>query len=255
MSYLKKIDRGMLAGLMLAVTCVPAPAQAFQGEVEIGGGLALNPQWEGSRKYKLDPLPMFRLHSLTIPGLISIGGRESGWSIAPSFRVVDSRKESDAASLAGLGTIDAAYELGGRISYRWDMLRALVELRRGFGGHEGVIGAFGFDVIWHPATRLEIEAGPRVTFAGQDYMQNYFGIDAVQASRSGYSRHAADAGIKSVGVKAKATYRLNDLWAVVGQMGYDRLVGDAADSPIVRAGSADQFTIGAGVTYRLQWSR
>ncbi len=32
---------------------------------------------------------------------------------------------------------------------------------------------------------------------------------------------------------------------------YDRLVGDAGDSPIVKSGSANQFTFGAGVSYRL----
>ena len=32
--------------------------------------------------------------------------------------------------------------------------------------------------------------------------------------------------------------------------GYDRLVGDAADSPIAEAGSKDQFSIGVGVSYR-----
>lgn len=37
------------------------------------------------------------------------------------------------------------------------------------------------------------------------------------------------------------------------QAGWDRYVGDAAKSPIVKTGDKDRFTIGAGVTYRFSF--
>ncbi|MEW9837745.1 MipA/OmpV family protein, partial [Mesorhizobium marinum] len=35
--------------------------------------------------------------------------------------------------------------------------------------------------------------------------------------------------------------------------GWDRFIGDAAESPIVEAGSKDQFSIGGGLTYRFSF--
>ena len=34
------------------------------------------------------------------------------------------------------------------------------------------------------------------------------------------------------------------------QANYSRYIGDIADSPIVKAGSEDQFSVGFGITYR-----
>ena len=60
----------------------------------------------------------------------------------------------------------------------------------------------------------------------------------------------ADSGFRSVGLAARASYGLTDDWTFHVQGGYDRLIGDAADSPITERGSENQFTLGAGVTYR-----
>ncbi len=51
-------------------------------------------------------------------------------------------------------------------------------------------------------------------------------------------------------VAGSATYRFNPQWEVTGYVRYDRLVGDAADSPItVLTGSPNQWTFGAIVGY------
>ena len=42
----------------------------------------------------------------------------------------------------------------------------------------------------------------------------------------------------------------SEQWATTVYAGYDRLVGDAGDSPITRRlGSQDQFTVGARLSY------
>ena len=57
-------------------------------------------------------------------------------------------------------------------------------------------------------------------------------------------------GVHSLGAEAGLTYRLGRRWGLFGYAGYDRLIGDAADSPIVRAfGSRDQFSGGLGLFY------
>ena len=56
--------------------------------------------------------------------------------------------------------------------------------------------------------------------------------------------------MKGVGVEGEARYALTPHWSVVGKAGYERLIGDAADSPITEAGSENQFTAALGLTYR-----
>ena len=71
------------------------------------------------------------------------------------------------------------------------------------------------------------------TWASEDYMADYFGIDADDAQRSGLSDYDADAGIKDVSIAGALTYRITERLQVGLVARYARLLGDAADSPIV----------------------
>ena len=44
------------------------------------------------------------------------------------------------------------------------------------------------------------------------------------------------------GVEVGARYLFNERWGVEGAVGYERLIDDAADSPITAQGSADQYS-------------
>ena len=62
--------------------------------------------------------------------------------------------------------------------------------------------------------------------------------------------------MQSVGAAAGFIRQLDRRWSVHGYARYDRLVGDAADSPIVRAyGSRDQFSGGLAMSYTFWWGR
>ena len=62
-------------------------------------------------------------------------------------------------------------------------------------------------------------------------------------------RREEDVGA-AVGIVTGLTYKLDRHWGLYGWAGYDRLIDDAADSPIVRAfGSRDQFSAGFAVIY------
>jgi MipA family protein len=140
--------------------------------------------------------------------------------------------------------------VGGTISYRVGMFRGLATLRKGFGGHEGWIGEGGVDMILDPTQKFEIAFGPRVHFASDDYLDTYLGVTPAQSAASGLPVFNPDGGVKGVGAAAEGKYRLNRRWAVVGKAGYQRLIGDAADSPITDLGSKNQFTANIGLTYR-----
>jgi outer membrane protein len=130
------------------------------------------------------------------------------------------------------------------------MFRAVAAVRQGFGGHDGIVGEGGVDFVVEPVPPLTVSVGPRVSFASEDYMETYFGVDAAQSAASGLPVFDAEGGIKGVGVEAEWRYALTRRWALVGEAGYERLVSDAADSPITEVGSENQFSAALGLTYR-----
>jgi outer membrane protein len=79
-------------------------------------------------------------------------------------------------------------------------------------------------------------------------MDSYFGINAQQAARSGLSEYRPSAGFKDVSLRLGFSYDLTKTWSITGAAGVSRLMGNAADSPLVRRKSQ---AVGAlGVAYR-----
>lgn len=174
--------------------------------------------------------------------------------IGPSFNFVSARKQGDDASLAGLGNVPWTLEAGVFVEY-WlsPFLRTRAELRRGVNGHEGIVGNLAADVVLRPDARWTWSIGPRVGLADSDFMGTYFGVTAAQSTASGLRAFAAGGGVYSAGVAASVKYKWSENWSTMAFAQYDRLVGDAADSPITAAGSADQVTVGIGAAYSFHW--
>lgn len=221
-------------------------------EFDLGAGVMLVPEWEGSEDYIASPWPLISIRTLNVGPLNIGGGSKYGLGVRPAFRVRGERDEEDVA--IGLGTVDAAYEFGLGVSYRFGMLRPYLEVRRGFGGHEGFVGETGIDLVYDPTDRIDVYVGPRATFADSEYVDTYFSVTPIQAALTGLPEFDADAGFKSAGVEATARYGLTDRIGVHGTAGYMRLFGDAADSPIVETfGDENQFSVGAGLSYRFRF--
>jgi MipA family protein len=77
-------------------------------------------------------------------------------------------------------------------------------------------------------------------------MDNYFGVSG---SAVGLADFDADAGFKDVYVEVGLKADLDERWSARTTLRYSRLIGDAADSPIVE--SEDQFQGLFGLTYKL----
>ena len=78
-------------------------------------------------------------------------------------------------------------------------------------------------------------------------MESYFGVNPAQSSASGHARHHAEAGIKSMDFEVGVIYLFAENWALNAQVGYSRLSGDAAESPIVK--DASRFSGGLFLSY------
>jgi outer membrane protein len=253
------------AALALALSAVSGAALAQSGEVsaedanrqfviDLGVGASLQPRYEAADSYLVYPFPLISVGRFYVPGLGQVvdGRRRAGVFFYPSFNFIGERKASDSADLTGTNTVDWALELGLGGGFRTEHFRAFAELRQGINGHTGQVGQLGIDGIIYPAEKWEVSFGPRADFASDDYMDTYFGVSAAEAAASGgqLSRYDPGGGFKSLGLAARASYDFNDDVRLHVQGGYDRLIGEAADSPIAKNGSEDQFSVGVGVTYR-----
>ena len=162
------------------------------------------------------------------------------------------RSLSDDAALIGLRDIPWSIEGGVFIEY-WpiiDHLRTRAELRQGFNGRQGFVADLAADWV-EKFGHMTLSGGPRLSLADGTYMDTNFGITPAEAiANGGVPAFNPTAGLKSVGIGAALKYDWSDTWATTGFVKYDRLVDDAARSPIVQVlGDKDQFTLGAEVTY------
>ncbi len=229
------------------------PATQFQ--LELGAGAIIKPKYPGADNFLVSPFPIFGVGRFYVPGLGQVvkGEKvERGFFLYPSFDVNGERKASDSSDLTGTEKVDWAVEVGLGGGYRYDWVRGFVELRQGFNGHEGQVAAFGLDFITNPLDGVEFIFGPRASWASDDYMDTYFGVTTAEAMAPGsnLSPFDANAGFKTVGVVGRAKYALTEEVALHLRGGWDRFIGNAADSPIIKAGSVNQFSFGAGLSYR-----
>lgn len=242
------ITLSVVAGLCAAVQ---ASAQERVLSFALSGGVAAVPAYPGSNDYEAAPDLGFEFGALNW-GRIKLGKGigvrpDAGLSFRGAFNVVGERDPADHPELAGLTDIDTAVELGFGIVYRQTNWEAFGEVRQGFGGHDGVTGTLGADLVFRPSDRWTLKAGPRISMGNQNYAQTYFGVSAAEAGASRFGAFDAGGGILGAGVKMQATYDLNDTWAVEGMLSYEQLQNDAADSPITASGSKDQWSLSLGL--------
>ncbi|MBO0902506.1 MipA/OmpV family protein [Jiella sonneratiae] len=235
----------------------PQPASFDYGDddlvFELGIKGVVEPEFLGSNDYRVVPGAIFSVEYLNLPGIGSFGGPDGlGLSIGPSFNYVGARKSSDHPELSGLDDVDATYEAGIKVSYEWQYAEVYGEARYAFGGAEGFVGNAGANLIARPTDTVTLKLGPTVSFASKGYMDDYFSVSAAEEIASGGKFQAYDAGggFRTVGVAASARYEFSPDWFLNADASWDRLVGDAADSPIVKAGDKDQYSFTLGVSKR-----
>lgn len=131
-----------------------------------------------------------------------------------------------------------------------DNFRLRGEIRKGVTGHKGWVGLAGADFVLRDGDKWLFSVGPRVTWSGNRYQDAWFGVTSSASVASGLPAFDPDAGIQAYGATASFLTQLGPQWGISAYAKYDRLVGDAADSPITRIyGSRDQFAGGLGLSY------
>ena len=108
----------------------------------------------------------------------------------------------------------------------------------------------GADFIMRDGDEWLFSVGPRVTWSDDRYQDVWFGVAPEDAGPSGLPAYDPEGGIQAYGATASFLTQFTPRWGIMTYAKYDRLVGDAADSPVVREhGSRDQFSGGVALSY------
>jgi MipA family protein len=252
----------LCAGLLLALAA-PAHAQSDTGEkpprrYRIAVGAQATPSYPGADHDAVRPLFDFSSARGDDPfefeaadenpnvALYDRHGLEAG--IVVGFQSARTRKRAG----ADLAKVDFTVEPGVFAGYYLaPKLRAYGELRKGAGGHEGVVSMLALDYVQRDGDRWLVSIGPRVNLSDAKYRRAYFGVTQRDAAAAGIPAYqVGDNVVQSVGLAATGIRQITKRWGLYGYIAYDRLTGDAARSPITeRYGSKNQFYGGLALSY------
>jgi outer membrane protein len=156
--------------------------------------------------------------------------------------------------LEGMRSIGWAFQGGGYANI-WPTrnTRIHIEALKGLTSESGLLINTGLDYVIHP-TMWNLSIGPRYSWGDDRFMGTYFGVTPAEAQASPYIADPfhARAGSHFAGIEGMAEYKWKPRWRLTLNAGYQRLMADAARSPLTRQlGTPDQFNIGAGLRFML----
>lgn len=237
-----------------------APAIGAPGfdrwRVAIGAGVLFSPDYLGSNDWRVTPIAAPEVRAPFDTFFLSfrdgLGGtllREGPFSAGLVLRPRFGRDQDDNDALRGMGDIRLAGEAGGFVSYSDGTYLARAELRQGFGGHSGILADVRLDRVFRARPDLILSAGPRLSWGSRDFAETYFGVTEDQSRRSGYAPFRPS-DYWFAGVAVGATYLLSERWTAIAFGEVGRILGGAADSPLVDRGTPTQGVVGLTIAYR-----
>jgi outer membrane scaffolding protein for murein synthesis (MipA/OmpV family) len=277
----KTFWRGAAFALPL-MAATPAPAQdAGEGRpddpnsVTIGLGGAYVPSYEGSDDYILTPVGLAfgkiagfgfatRGTALYVDLIPDKAEAPVAFDFGPVANVrLDRTSRIKEARVRALGELDTAIELGAwaglrknGVLHEYDSIGVRVAWQKDVtDAHESSVITPAIEYSSPVSERTLVSFSLQGEHVGDGYARTYFSVTPAGALASGLPAHTADGGWKSwramllVGQALTGDLR-NPKLSLFGGVGYSRLLGDFARSPIVRvAGDRDQYLATLGLAY------
>jgi outer membrane protein len=247
---------------ILGLAAVGGAASAEEGDkpprvLRVGLGAEIVPDHVGAKGTRWSPLVNFDLKregkdfEFEAPdesfgfSLIDVGRLEIG----PALNLERSRKPSRFP--VPIDKVATTVEAGAFVQlYLADSVRVRGELRKGLGGHDGWISQLSADLIARRGDDYVFSIGPRFSWADKEYQRAYFGVTPAVSAASGLATYTPGSGTRGIGAATSLSYQFNRKWGIQAYGRYERLIGDAADSPLIRTyGSRNQMSAGLALSY------
>jgi outer membrane protein len=252
------MKRLLMAWLALVPAWTAASAQENEDfRVRVGLGAQLQPKYYGSDETEVGPLwdldfakgdNEFRFEAPDDGFDIAVISNDS-FAAGPVAKFERGRKNSDVG--ANVGKVKSTIEVGAFVqAYPTKSFRIRGELRKGIGGHEGLVGDVGADFVARDGDNYVFSIGPRLLFSDKKFQRAFFEVTPAAALATGLPAYRPDGGMHAVAATSGLSYQFSKDFGMFGYARYERLVGDAGKSPIVRRlGSRNQASAGVGLSY------
>lgn len=214
----------------------PRPAETA---IRVGAVALVGQRYQGASEQKVSAVPGIFLHASN--GLFADPLNGIGYSFEPlgglqyGLRVNIETGRSVEDTLPGFEKIKARANPGVFANYAVnDKLTLRSALRLGMGeGADGSLLHLGGSYKVFQAGFFGVSMNASLKFADSNYMQSYFGVSPAQSTASGLKAYQPTAGFASAKVGLTAGTPLSRHIFVFTNLSVQRLLGDAANSPIV----------------------
>lgn len=267
------MNRLTALALAAAVLATPAFAQVSDTQsdsaekeprrVRVGLGAQVTPNYPGSDKVNLRPFWDVSLARGSEPFAYEAADESFGvpiirtrqFEIGPAVAIEGSRRKSETGP--GIDEVGLTIEAGAFADVWFsDSVRLHVEGRKGINGHRALIGEAGVDYVARDGDNWLFAIGPRIAASDGKYQRTYFGVTPTESAATGIAAYRPGGGIHSAGATASFQYQFTPTWGIMSYAKFDRLVGDAERSPLVRErGSKNQLSGGLALTYTFGGNR
>jgi outer membrane protein len=261
---------GSAVAISLVALLVPSVSIADEPGYLIVGGAGARPDYEGSDDLTAFPFAGFKMWWDSGRNIALTGAKSSGSAARLDANIIDktqveylefgpvlqyrlARDDVDNNQVDALKDVDAAVELGAFVALDFHPLRVQVTgVSDVSDQHSGELVEFFTQYTARITDTFSLAGGIAATWASDDYMEAYFGVDAAGSAASGLSQFDASSGMKDMGVRLTGTWKGPgdgwEHWRVMGLFSWFGLQKDAKDSPIVDdVGNDDQIYGGIAV--------
>lgn len=245
------------------LSSTPAAAQSETAPSFLVLGMGATPEYEGADAYQAVPLIVARQQIGS--ALLEINGtqarlgilRGERFIVGPVLSFTGARDdEVDEEQVSRLEPNDMSFEAGAFAAWRSPFgnqsegqleLTATASTSAG-GDWEGTELALVSEYSWAATSIWRLALGTSLSVTDNDYADSRFGVSPRDADASGLAAYDPAGGLKEVSVSVRSILSFSRRYGMFTRLAYTRLLGDAADSPIVdQAGSIDQAFVGVGL--------
>jgi outer membrane scaffolding protein for murein synthesis (MipA/OmpV family) len=240
-------------------------------DLTLGAGVASMPQYSGASashprlrlwadaEYRTEDLGTFAIDSgsLTIDPELRwnvIDRPAGGFGPLVGYRFGRNDKDpgftssSDGSSrLQGLPNVESAVDAGVQGHVLAFGVPVFAQLRSALSGSQGTLLNLGLYMPLLPEGTFGFTVLPTATWADSRQMRALYGVSAQAASSSGFAAYSPSTGWEDVALELIGEWRASKSLHLVGSFAFERLLGDAAASPIVQ--TRNQLSVLGGVTW------
>jgi outer membrane protein len=250
------------AGLLCLLAAFHAKADNVTDgpNVLLGGGVERMPAWMGSSEHRDQAVPYIQadlpwhITLSTLDGLTVdlIHGQQWRGGLYGNYLWGRDRDELDAPLAGVVDSLSPRLNGGGYLEYQatvqLNLGATLSHDTQGAGAYLNVYADYDLPAVGYIEHSLQLQwqgmNGPA--------MRRFFGVTPEQAAKLGVTPWSPGAGSQQVSLEYDAYIPTSVHTGFALAVNYTRLLGDAADSPLVRSfGTANQLTTTLAFVYRL----